>query len=90
MRKAILLLVMLPIAATLMLTACASGPPPTPMPELYPPQSEMQVCEALPPPTSGALTDLLINHLAVARAYHQCRDRHQGLIDWLESVHELP
>ena len=40
----------------------------------------------LPPPESGALMDLLANHILTAKLYHQCRDRHQGLVNWLESV----
>ena len=35
------------------------------------------------------MTDLLTNHIAVAKAYHQCRDRHLGLINWLEKTSEV-
>jgi len=74
------------LTADLTLTACASGTPPTQTPSLFPPESEMQLCPALPMPQSGALTDLLTNHIAVTKAYHQCKDRHQGLVDWLEKT----
>ena len=82
MPKTILLL----MTAALMLTACASGAPPMQIPTLYPPASEMQRCPVLPMPQSSAMTDLLTNHIAVTRAYHQCKDRHQGLVDWLEKT----
>ena len=74
------------LIAALTLTACASGTQPTQTPSLTPPQSEMQPCGALPAPSTGAMTDLLTNHILVAKAYHQCRDRHQGLVNWLEKT----
>lgn len=74
------------LTATLTLTACASGSQPTTTPRLTPPQSAMQACPALLPPMSGQMTDLLANHLAVAQAYHQCRDRHWGLIQWIDET----
>ena len=70
----------------LTMTACAFGPPPMQAPTLTPPEEEMAMCPALPPPASGRLTDLLANHIATAEAYHQCRDRHRGLIDWLQAT----
>lgn len=81
MRKRILI-----CCVALTLTACASGWTPTPVPTLNPPVSEMEPCQPLSPPLSGQLNDLLTNHIATARLYHQCRDRHQALIDWLEAT----
>lgn len=81
MPKTILLI---PVALTL--TACASGAPPTQIPTLFPPASDLQLCPSLPMPPSGAMTDLLDNHIAVTKAYHQCKDRHQGLVEWLEKT----
>jgi hypothetical protein len=72
--------------AALMLTACASGAPPMQIPTLDPQASDLALCPALPMPQSGAMTDLLDNHIAVAKAYHQCKDRHQGLVEWLEKT----
>lgn len=72
--------------AVLMMTACASGVPPTQAPTLTPPEEELAMCPALPQPASGKLTDLLANHIATAEAYHQCRDRHRGLIEWLQAT----
>lgn len=77
---------MLLFSAALILTACASGAPRTPAPMLTPPETDMQPCQALQQPVSGQINDLLSNHIAVAKAYHQCRDRHQGLINWLEKT----
>lgn len=82
MRRSILLA--LAASAALTLTACASGGPRTMAPTLAPPAARMAPCPPLPQPASGSLTDLLANHVAVAKVYHQCRDRHQGLIDWLK------
>lgn len=81
--------ILLPLIAALTLTACASGTQPMQTPTLSPPESEMQQCEALPPPQSGMMQDLLANHIAVAKAYHQCRDRHLGLVQWLEKTDAL-
>lgn len=84
-RKALVLLVML--LAVSMLTACASGPTPTQAPILLlPPAHLTQQCLAPPPPTSGALTDLLSNHITTAKLLHQCRDRQRGLVEWMEDV----
>ena len=82
MRKHILL----PLIAVLMLTACASGKTLIAAPKLGAPESLKAECGELPPPQSGKTQDLLANHVAVAKAYHQCRDRHQGLVDWLEKT----
>jgi hypothetical protein len=71
------------------MTACASGPPPTSVPTLSLPEAELQMCPVLPAPQSSRLTDLLTNHIAVAAMYHQCRDRHSGLVQWLEATHEV-
>ncbi len=66
-----------------MLTACASGVPPTaaswrPPP---PPAQDLQPCPELPEPASGRAGDLLANHVAVARLYQACRTRQQGLAE---------
>ncbi len=84
MSKAILPL----LIAALTMTACASGGLRTQAPTLNPPQSAIALCEPLPQPASGAMTDLLINHNEVARSYHQCRDRHPALINWLEATND--
>lgn len=80
MRKAILPLLLV----ALTMTACASGTQQTRAPILLPSQSDMQECPELQLLQSGIMTDLLTNHIAVAKAYHQCRDRHRGLVQWLE------
>lgn len=82
MHKAILPL----LIAALTMTACASGGLRTREPTLTAPEASMAPCEPLPQPKSGAMTELLINHNEVARSYHQCRNRHQALIDWLEAT----
>ena len=81
MPKTILLLI-----AASMLTACASGVPRTMAPTLKPPESETAECQPLPQPPSASLTDLLANHVTVAKQYHQCRDRHKALADWLQKT----
>ena len=74
------------LIAASMLTACASGAPPMPIPKLHPPAAEMQDCSPLEQPASGRMQDLLANHVATAREYHLCRANHQGLVDWLKAT----
>jgi hypothetical protein len=57
-----------------------------PGPTLLPPADKMAQCPTLPQPASPNLTDLLANHIATAKAYHECRDRHQALTDWLTAT----
>lgn len=85
MPKRILLLTMM-VTAALILTACASGVPRTTALTLKPPEADKAECPPLPQPTSGSLADLLANHVTVAKAYHQCRDRHKALTDWMEAT----
>lgn len=80
---------LLMIFAISMLTACASGGTPMPGLMLPPPQTAMAPCPPLPPPLSGKPMDLLSNHIEVAKLYHQCRDRHQALINWMEATDAL-
>lgn len=79
-------------AIALMLTACASGPPPMPAstPLLLPPASLTEACLPLPQPTTGSAQALLENHVETARRYHLCRNRQQDLADWIRVTgHEL-
>ena len=81
---------LLPILAVAvsMLTACASGGPRTLAPKLTVPEHLKAIRDSppLPQPKSAGPADLLENHIAVARAYHQCRDTHRALTDWLEAT----
>lgn len=74
------------LIAALTLTACASGAPRTMAPTLTPPEADKVECPPLPQPASASMTDLLTNHVAVAKQYHQCRDRHKALTTWLEKT----
>lgn len=68
------------------LTACASGPTPTPAPiRVPPPHLLSRMPEALPAPASARGPDLLVNHVISARLYHWCRENHRSLADWVES-----
>lgn len=86
MRKHTLVLT---IAAS-MLTACGHGPPPmpTPTPKRNPPAALTEDCPDLPPPKSGQKTDLLANHVLVAKQYHKCRENKQGLVNWIKETKE--
>lgn len=76
------------IAAS-MLTACASGPPPIEATRLpTPPAALAADCGALAEPTGPTLGDLLRDHVAVARQYHECRARHRRLAEWARSLTE--
>lgn len=63
-------------AVTLMVTACAHGVKRTPAPSSQVPNLEIPAdlltgeVPALPQPDSGARSDLLTNHVEVAKAYH--------------------
>lgn len=80
-------LLLLPLSA-LMLTACASGVPPTGANLRLPDPSaqDMQPCPDLPAPTSGKAGDLLANHVTVAKLYQECRTRQQGLAEHAAKV----
>lgn len=85
MRKLILSMTI----AALMLMGCASGGPPTQTPTLSARESDKQKClETLPDPASGKTQDLLANHVLAMKAYHECKDRHNGLVNWLEVTHK--
>ena len=77
------------LIVALMMTACGSGPTRTQEPLLQASQSDMQTCpDELPAPLNGSTLDLLTNHVASAKIYHQCKDRHNGLVKWLEKTSE--
>lgn len=79
-------LILLPAIAALTLTACASGGTPIAAQKLTAPEHLKMACPDLPQPPTGKTQDLLANHVAVAKTYHQCRERHRGLADWLEKT----
>lgn len=75
------------LIAILMISACASGPPPTREPKLLPPASLTELpAQQLPPPQSPSLDDLLQNHIETARLYHRLRQQIKGLVEWLEKT----
>ena len=51
------------------------------------PAAETQKCpDSIPDPVSGKTQDLLANHVLAMKTYHECKDRHNGLVDWLEAT----
>lgn len=72
------------------LTGCASGVSLTEIkkPKLMVPASLTQACAVLPQPADGSRGELLNNHVQVAEAYHQCKQRHQALVEWTEKTIE--
>ena len=82
---------LLSVAALLTLTSCASGPQPVPahqVANLDVPQAQLVECAKDLPPLDSTLAGMdwgkakgliLANHVAAARQYHQCRDRHAAL-----------
>jgi len=74
------------LLAALMLTACTFGNPPTQVPTLTAPANLTSKCPDLPQLQSGSLNDLLSNHIQVAKAYHECRNHHNDLADWLQKT----
>lgn len=77
------LLTLLTIAA-LMLTACASGVPPTTAPpRRLPPPSLTAPCPLPTQPLDGKLaSSLLPNHVQTMQLLQLCRSRHQALSAW--------
>lgn len=82
MSKRILILAI----AALTLMGCASGPKPMPVtltpPPRLPPASLLVPCEVPPPPTSGALSYLLSNHVEAMEIMHRCARRLNALIEY--------
>lgn len=71
-----------------MLTACASGTPPIvgSLP-VAPPPTTMRPCAS--PPASlqtGSRAELLANHVAAMKAYHDCVAANQAKADWINQV----
>ena len=74
------------IAASCLLSACASGPPPMlarPIP-VPPPPNVTAPPQPLPPPASGRMADLEANHREVARLYHQLASQTCRLLQYLQ------
>lgn len=72
------------IAASTM-WSCASGPTPTAGPRLMPPANLTAPCELPPPPADGRLRpELKRNHLLAMALFHECRQKHRRLVQWLE------
>jgi len=69
------------LLAALMLTACASGMPPTR--ETPRPCSANLTTDCPVPPAakSGSLADLLDNHIEAMELYSQCRDKQKKLAE---------
>lgn len=75
------------LIAVSMLTACASGAPPTLEPLLIPPAHLTELPpEELPDPKSGSLDDLKDNHIESAGIYHRARERYKGLVEWMKQT----
>ena len=66
---------LLTLIAASMLTACASGTPPTPAQPRPCPANLTTPCPAPPPARSGSLADLLDNHIEAMELAAQCRDQ---------------
>lgn len=76
--------------ACCLLSACAAGPPPMPVPQMpaLPPATLTAPPRPLPPPASGRMRDLESNHRAVARQYHRLANQLCLLLEHLEVAHE--
>lgn len=71
------------VTAALMLTACASGMPPTIAQPRPCAPALTATCPAPPPARSGRLQDLLDNHIEAMELYSQCRDQMSKLAECL-------
>lgn len=71
------------LTVALMLTACASGMPPTTAQPRLCAAALTATCPAPPPARSGRLQDLLDNHIEAMELYSQCRDQMDKLRECL-------
>lgn len=78
--KTLLIILSLTLAAWL-LTGCASGTPPMQVMPRPCPASLTSICTEPPPAKSGALPDLLQNHIEAMEMYSQCRDKQAKLAE---------
>lgn len=81
----------LSIAASCLLTACASGPTQTVVPiqlqpeqKVPPPANLTRPPQPLPAPGSGRMRDLEADHREVARLYHELAAQMCGLLAFLD------
>jgi hypothetical protein len=83
------------IVASCLMSACASGKPPTlvqsapqiPPIKVAPPASLTPPPQPLSQPSSGQMPDLETNHRLVAQTYHQLAARYCSLLRYLEIEH---
>lgn len=80
------LLPLLIVTASCLTSACSSGGPRTPVAPIRvaPPPNLLTPPPRLPMPISGRPTDLLANHIEVARLYHQLADQMCNLLAYLQ------
>lgn len=50
----------------------------------YPQADDMQSCPAPGAPADGTLASLYRHSVNTAYLYHECRDRHDNLIEWVK------
>lgn len=79
------LLPLMLLCACCLMSACASGARPTPVTPIPvpPPPNLLTLPPRLPMPASGKPTDLLSNHIEVARLYYQLASQMCSLLTWL-------
>lgn len=79
------LLPLLTLCASCLMSGCSSGALRTPAPTLAtPPPNLLAPPPRLPMPASGRPTDLLSNHIEVARLYHQLANQMCTLLAYLQ------
>lgn len=70
------------LCAALLLTACASQPPAQILTR-SPEAADLQPCPPLDKPADGSLASVYRSHISAAERYHDCRARHDQLIEWV-------
>lgn len=79
------LLLLLILCALFLMSGCSSGALRTPAPiRVAPPPNLLTPPPRLPMPVSGRPTDLLSNHIEVARLYHQLANQMCNLLAYLQ------
>lgn len=73
-----------------MMTACASGVPPTGASLTLPNPSpqDAQPCPEPDQPANGSRAEVLMNHVALAKVYRECQRRQAALVQHIKAVQQ--
>lgn len=76
--------------AVIILCGCATIDPSRTRVSRYPQPDDMQPCPLLEKPADGTLASLYRHGVKAAHQYHECRARHDNLIEWVKRGEDAP